>query len=101
MRASPGACATTCRPSPADPTGCRPSPRRPRAELGAAGEHLLATRAEKLREEWVKRQLVEAGTARAQALGWPDAYPFTKALGERALVAGHGSGSAPAPTWCR
>ena len=58
-----------------------------RAELGAAGDHLLAARAEKLREEWVKRQLVDAGTARAQALGWPDAYPFTKALGERALVA--------------
>ena len=30
--------------------------------------------------------LVEAGTARALSLGWPDAYPFTKALGERALV---------------
>jgi fatty acyl-CoA reductase len=67
-----------------------------RQELGAAGDHLLAARAEKLREEWVKRQLVDAGTARAQALGWPDAYPFTKALGERALVAGHGVGTAPA-----
>jgi alcohol-forming fatty acyl-CoA reductase len=60
-----------------------------RRELGAAGDHLLAARSEKLREEWVKRRLVEAGTSRAQALGWPDAYPFTKALGERALVAAH------------
>jgi len=68
--------------------------KKARAELGAAGDHLLASRSEKLREEWVKRQLVDAGTARAQALGWPDAYPFTKALGERALVAGHGIGSA-------
>jgi len=68
--------------------------RKARAELGAAGDHLLASRSEKLREEWVKRQLVDAGTSRAQALGWPDAYPFTKALGERALVAGHGIGSA-------
>ncbi|MGH9091571.1 MAG: SDR family oxidoreductase, partial [Acidimicrobiales bacterium] len=66
--------------------------REARRELGAAGEHLLAARGERLREEWVKRQLVEAGTARAQALGWPDAYPFTKALGERALVARHGVG---------
>ena len=75
---------------PARPAG-RASAKQARAELGAAGDHLLAARAEQLREEWVKRQLVEAGTARAQALGWPDAYPFTKALGERALVAGHGS----------
>ena len=55
-------------------------------EIGAAGDHLLAARAEKLREEWVSDELVDAGTARAHSLGWPDAYPFTKALGERALV---------------
>ena len=61
-----------------------------RAELGAAGTHVLAERAEKLRDDWVRRQLVDAGRARAQALGWPDAYAFTKALGERALVAGAG-----------
>jgi len=68
--------------------------KKAREELGAAGDHLLATRSEKIREDWVKRQLVDAGSARAQALGWPDAYPFTKALGERALVAGHGVGTA-------
>ena len=67
-----------------------------RSELGAAGDHLIAGRAERNREDWVRQQLVVAGTARAQALGWPDAYPFTKALGERALVARHGLGSAPA-----
>ncbi|MHB8681573.1 MAG: HAD-IB family hydrolase [Acidimicrobiales bacterium] len=61
-----------------------------RGELGAAGTHLVAERAEKLRDEWVREQLVEAGRARAQALGWPDAYAFTKALGERALVGGFG-----------
>ncbi len=66
--------------------------RRAREEFGAAGDHLLAARAEKLRDEWVRRELVRAGTVRAQALGWPDAYPFTKALGERALVARHGVG---------
>ena len=57
-----------------------------RGEIGAAGDHLIAARAEKLREEWVSEELVNAGTARALSLGWPDAYPFTKALGERALV---------------
>jgi HAD superfamily hydrolase (TIGR01490 family) len=57
-----------------------------RGELGGAGLHLLAERAERLREDWVKKQMVTAGQARAQSLGWPDAYPYTKALGERALV---------------
>ena len=65
--------------------------KRAREELGAAGEHVLASRAERFREEWVRDQLVEAGQARAQSLGWPDAYPFTKAMGERALVAGYPS----------
>ncbi len=60
-----------------------------RHELGAAGTHVIAERAEKRRDEWVRTQLVDAGRARAQALGWPDAYAFTKALGERALVTGH------------
>ena len=32
----------------------------------------------------------QIGQARAQSLGWPDAYPYTKALGERALVAQFG-----------
>src|ERR1700735_2526077 len=57
-----------------------------RNELGGAGDHLLAARAEKIREEWVRTELVDAGTARAHSLGWPDAYPFTKAMGERVLV---------------
>jgi HAD superfamily hydrolase (TIGR01490 family) len=34
--------------------------------------------------------MVEAGRARAASLGWPDAYAYTKALGERALLAGRG-----------
>jgi HAD superfamily hydrolase (TIGR01490 family) len=56
-----------------------------RAEIGGAGEHLIAARSEKIRDEWVSTQLVDAGTSRAHSLGWPDAYPFTKAMGERAL----------------
>ena len=68
--------------------------KRARRELGSAGSHVLAIRAEKLREEWVRAKLVDAGTTRSQALGWPDAYPYTKALGERALVEAHGPKSA-------
>ncbi len=65
--------------------------RKAHTELGAAGTPLLATRAERLRQTWVDDRLVELGRARAQALGWPDAYAYTKALGERALVEGRGS----------
>ncbi len=57
-----------------------------RAELGAAGTPLLAARAERGRQDWVRRRLVDLGKARAQALGWPDAYAYTKSLGERALL---------------
>ncbi len=68
-----------------------------RQELGAAGEHLLAARAERRREEWVRDELVRSGSARAQSLGWPDAYPFTKALGERALVERYSEGATRVP----
>ena len=55
-------------------------------ELGAAGTPLLAEKTEQLRDRWVSDRMVEAGRARAASLGWPDAYAYTKALGERALV---------------
>ncbi len=61
-----------------------------RAELGAAGTPALASKTEQLRARWVSDRLVEAGRARAASLGWPDAYAYTKALGERALVETHG-----------
>jgi HAD superfamily hydrolase (TIGR01490 family) len=64
--------------------------RKARAELGAAGTPLLAARGERLRGQWVDDRLVDLGRARAAALGWPDAYAYTKALGERALVEGRG-----------
>ena len=57
-----------------------------RGELGAAGAPALAAKTESLRETWVKDQLVEAGRSRAGSVGWPDAYAFTKALGEQALT---------------
>ncbi len=57
-----------------------------RAELGAAGPPLLAAKAERRREQWVADQMVEAGRSRAKALGWPDAYAYTKSLAERAVA---------------
>jgi len=64
--------------------------RAARHELGAAGTPLLATKAERRREQWVVDRMVEAGRARASALGWPDAYAYTKSLGERALLESRG-----------
>jgi alcohol-forming fatty acyl-CoA reductase len=64
--------------------------KKARSELGAAGIPLLAERGERLRREWVDDRLVEAGRARARSLGWPDAYAYTKALGERALLENRG-----------
>ena len=60
--------------------------REARRELGAAGSPLLSARAERFRDEWVRDRMVDLGKARAQGLGWPDAYAYTKALGERALL---------------
>jgi alcohol-forming fatty acyl-CoA reductase len=57
-----------------------------RTELGAAGAPALAAKTEQIRERWVKDQLIDAGRARAASVGWPDAYAFTKALGEQALT---------------
>ena len=56
-----------------------------RSELGAAGIPLLASKAEKRREQWVVDRMIEAGRSRAKALGWPDAYAYTKAMAERAV----------------
>ncbi|MDG1266160.1 MAG: HAD-IB family phosphatase [Ilumatobacter sp.] len=57
-----------------------------RAEIGAAGAPALAAKTEDLRQKWVKSELIKAGRARAASVGWPDAYAFTKALGEQALT---------------
>lgn len=63
---------------------------RARKELGAAGSPLLSDKTEQLRSRWVADRMVEAGRARAASLGWPDAYAYTKALGELALAETHG-----------
>ena len=57
-----------------------------RRSLGAAGGPALTDKVEQLRQKWVGQQLTTAGRSRAGSLGFPDAYAFTKALGERALV---------------
>lgn len=54
-----------------------------RKEHRRAGARTVAAAAEASREAWVKERLVEQGRTRAQSLGWPDVYAFTKALGER------------------
>jgi HAD superfamily hydrolase (TIGR01490 family) len=56
---------------------------RARSEHERAGPQAVAAAAEGRRRDWVTRRLVEYGRARAQTLGWPDLYTFTKALGER------------------
>ncbi|MDO4716782.1 MAG: HAD-IB family hydrolase [Propionibacteriaceae bacterium] len=41
---------------------------------------------ERRRREWVKQQLISAGTERARSLGWTDGYTFAKAMGERVVT---------------
>src|SRR2546425_6316126 len=50
-----------------------------------AGPIAVARAAEERRGEWVTNRLIQYGRARAQSLGWPDVYTFSKALGERAV----------------
>jgi fatty acyl-CoA reductase len=57
-----------------------------RRYVGPAGAPAIAARAEQLRREWVSERLVEMGRGRARSLGWPDAYSFTKALAEMAVL---------------
>jgi fatty acyl-CoA reductase len=64
-----------------------------RREHSRAGPISVADDAEERRTSWVDKRLIRYGRARAQTLGWPDNYTFTKAMGERAveeLAADHG-----------
>jgi HAD superfamily hydrolase (TIGR01490 family) len=54
-----------------------------RQDVGKVGPQAVAEAAEAARCAWVNTELVEYGRARAQSLGWTDAYTFTKALAER------------------
>jgi alcohol-forming fatty acyl-CoA reductase len=62
-----------------------------RRELGAAGAPALAAKTEQFRTRWVDAQMVEAGISRANSVAWPDAYAYTKALGEQALTESKGN----------
>jgi alcohol-forming fatty acyl-CoA reductase len=57
-----------------------------RRYIGPAGAPAVAARAEQLRREWVSERLIDMGRGRAQSLGWPDSYSFTKALAEMAVL---------------
>ena len=60
-------------------------------ELGAAGTPSLAAKTEQLRSRWVDDHMAESGVARASSLGFPDAYAYTKALGEIATAESAGA----------
>jgi len=68
-----------------------------RQALGRRGEtaHVsgeeLAGVLRRNRARWVRNRLTRAGLRRAQRLGWPNTYTFTKSLGE-SLLAAHGAG---------
>jgi nucleoside-diphosphate-sugar epimerase len=57
--------------------------KRARQEVGKVGPQSVADATEAARCAWVDAELVEYGRARAQSLGWTDAYTLTKALAER------------------
>src|SRR5262249_18560175 len=66
-----------------------------RVALGRGGDEASAP-AEELegvykrnRARWVRNRLVRVGMRRAQHLGWPNTYTFTKSLGE-SMLANHG-----------
>jgi HAD superfamily hydrolase (TIGR01490 family) len=63
-----------------------------RREHAKSGPQSAARAAERARLDWVEQRLVDYGRLRAQSLGWPDVYTFTKALGERVaeqVLTGH------------
>ncbi|KAJ9540750.1 hypothetical protein OSB04_027256 [Centaurea solstitialis] len=59
-----------------------------REEKNAAQERLRQLEVEKADEEAVSSAMKDFGIQRAQLHGWPNAYPFTKAMGEMLLLEG-------------
>jgi long-chain acyl-CoA synthetase len=60
------------------------------AAKGLSG-HALENQIRKNRVRWLKNYLTEEGKRRAQELGWPNTYTYTKSLAE-SLIAKHGAG---------
>lgn len=56
------------------------------AEHQQAGYLTTAADTERRRLEWIRDELVRAGTERARSLGWTDVYTFAKAMGERVVA---------------
>ena len=69
--------------------------RRAAEKRTAAGRKLtpaaLEEHVRRYRSRWLRTHLTEAATRRAQELGWPNTYTFTKSLAE-SLVAKHAAG---------
>jgi len=63
---------------------------REHAAKGLSGQ-ALENQVRKNRVRWLKNYLTEEATRRAQELGWPNTYTFTKSLAE-SLIAKHGAG---------
>lgn len=60
------------------------------AAKGLSG-HALENQIRKNRVRWLKNYLTEEGKRRAQELGWPNTYTYTKSLAE-SLIANYGAG---------
>ena len=60
------------------------------AAKGLSG-HALENQIRKNKVRWLKNYLTEEGTRRANELGWPNTYTFTKSLAE-SLIAKYGAG---------
>ncbi|MFN0087052.1 MAG: SDR family oxidoreductase [Blastocatellia bacterium] len=61
--------------------------RKPSNQNKQLGETELAAQIRKQRQRWVRSELTDAGMARAQSLGWPNTYTFTKSLAESLIDA--------------
>lgn len=59
--------------------------RQAEADHQRAGYLTTAADTERRRQEWIRSELVKAGTERARSLGWTDVYTFAKAMAERAV----------------
>jgi fatty acyl-CoA reductase len=64
--------------------------RQATSRMGPAGTPAVARATERLRDRWVKDQLIERGRVHANAMGFADIYSFTKAMAEHAVVELHG-----------
>ena len=65
--------------------------RRKRPGNGEAADGDNENLIRKNRQRWMRNRLTRAGTRRAQRLGWPNTYTFTKSLAE-SLLATRGAG---------